>query len=233
MGALTIPVLPCISLPETLTFYRTLGFDVTHQQTKPNVYAATSRGDIHLHFVGVKGLNPAEAYSTCLVLVPEIEGLYQSFADALRPTIMTRGPHRRAIRVSARHCARRRACATSATTTLQRPRSSTWRSHRKGRPTGSSGHAPSPPASSWRSPWMTRRAPARCTQRSPLSRSAPRRARKCRSFARWSSWNGHDARANRIVNERLIRPRETPTITRGRGTTGSTWCTRTGRRCTR
>jgi hypothetical protein len=84
MGALTIPVLPCISLPETLTFYRTLGFDVTHQQTKPNVYAATSRGDIHLHFVGVKGLNPAEAYSTCLVLVPEIEGLYQSFADALR-----------------------------------------------------------------------------------------------------------------------------------------------------
>ena len=84
MGALTIPVLPCISLPETLTFYRTLGFEVTHEQTKPNVYAATSRGDIHLHFMGIKGLNPAEAYSTCLVLVPEIDELHQSFTDALR-----------------------------------------------------------------------------------------------------------------------------------------------------
>ncbi|MDI1442650.1 hypothetical protein [Polyangium sp. 6x1] len=57
---------------------------MTHEQTKPNVYAATARGDIHLHFMGMKGLNPAEAYSTCLVLVPEIETLHQTFSDALR-----------------------------------------------------------------------------------------------------------------------------------------------------
>jgi hypothetical protein len=82
--ATTIPVLPSISLPETLAFYRSLGFEVTHEQTKPYVYAATRRGDINLHFMGIKGLNPDEAFSTCLVLVPEVERLHQTFADALR-----------------------------------------------------------------------------------------------------------------------------------------------------
>lgn len=82
--AMTIPVLPCISLPETLQFYRSLGFEVTHEQTKPNVYAATRRGDVNLHFMGLKKLNPEEAYSTCLVLVPEVERLHQTFAEGLR-----------------------------------------------------------------------------------------------------------------------------------------------------
>ncbi len=82
--AMTIPVLPCVSLPETLAFYRSLGFEVTHEQTRPNVYAATRRGDINLHFMGIKKLNPAEAYSACLVIVPEVERLHQTFADGLR-----------------------------------------------------------------------------------------------------------------------------------------------------
>jgi len=82
--SMTIPVLPCASLPETLAFYRTLGFEVTHEQTRPNVYAATRRGDVHLHFMGLKGLTPSEAYSTCLVIVPEVEQLHRTFADGLR-----------------------------------------------------------------------------------------------------------------------------------------------------
>ena len=84
--ALTIPVLPCASLPETLAFYRALGFEVTHEQTRPNVYAATRRGDVNLHFMGIKGLDPAKAYSTCLVIVPEVEALHRTYADALRRT---------------------------------------------------------------------------------------------------------------------------------------------------
>ncbi|WP_437475862.1 hypothetical protein WME75_24705 [Sorangium sp. So ce1014] len=80
----TIPVLPCVSMPETLAFYGALGFEVTHQQTKPNVYAATRRGDIHLHFMGLKKLDPSESYSTCLVLVPEVERLHETFAEGLR-----------------------------------------------------------------------------------------------------------------------------------------------------
>lgn len=82
--ATTIPVLPCISLPETLAFYKSLGFEVTHEQTKPYVYAATRRGDINLHFMGIKGLNPDASYSTCLVLVPDVERLHQTFAEGLR-----------------------------------------------------------------------------------------------------------------------------------------------------
>ena len=78
--AMTIPVLPCVSLPETLAFYAALGFEVTHQQTAPNVYAATRRGEVHLHFMGLKGLDPGQAYSTCLVIVPEVERLHETFA---------------------------------------------------------------------------------------------------------------------------------------------------------
>lgn len=80
----TIPVLPCVSMPETLAFYGALGFEVTHQQTAPNVYAATRRGDVHLHFMGLKKLDPRESYSTCLVLVPEVERLHETFAEGLR-----------------------------------------------------------------------------------------------------------------------------------------------------
>ncbi|WP_437720147.1 hypothetical protein [Sorangium sp. So ce861] len=80
----TIPVLPCVSMAETLAFYGALGFEVTHQQTTPNVYAATRRGDVHLHFMGLKGLDPREAYSTCLVLVPEVERLHETFSEGLR-----------------------------------------------------------------------------------------------------------------------------------------------------
>ncbi|KYF88783.1 hypothetical protein BE20_22000 [Sorangium cellulosum] len=80
----TIPVLPCASMPETLAFYGALGFEVTHQQTTPNVYAATRRGDVHLHFMGLKRLDPRESYSTCLVLVPEVERLHETFSEGLR-----------------------------------------------------------------------------------------------------------------------------------------------------
>ncbi|WP_437892961.1 hypothetical protein [Sorangium sp. So ce124] len=83
-GAMTIPVLPCVSLPETLAFYDALGFEVTHRQTAPNVYAATRRGEVHLHFMGLKGLDPRQAYSTCLVIVPEVERLHETFAEGLR-----------------------------------------------------------------------------------------------------------------------------------------------------
>nr|WIF20048.1 hypothetical protein [Sorangium cellulosum] len=81
---MTIPVLPSVSMPETLAFYGALGFEVTHQQTRPNVYAATRRGEVHLHFMGMKNLDPLQAYSTCLVIVPEVEHLHGTFAEALR-----------------------------------------------------------------------------------------------------------------------------------------------------
>lgn len=79
-----IPVLPCVSLPETLAFYRVLGFEVMYEQTRPYVYGATRRGGMNVHFMGVKGLDPKAAFSTCLVMVPEVEALHATFAGALR-----------------------------------------------------------------------------------------------------------------------------------------------------
>src|SRR6266498_4871495 len=83
-AAVTIPCLPCVSLEETFPFYEMLGFEVTYRQKAPNVYGVIRRGACELHFFGLKGLEPKAAYSTCLVLVSDVEGLHQTFADAMR-----------------------------------------------------------------------------------------------------------------------------------------------------
>jgi catechol 2,3-dioxygenase-like lactoylglutathione lyase family enzyme len=81
---ITIPALPCASINDTLAFYVALGFDITYQQTRPNTYGCVKRGDIELHFFAMKGVDPANSYSTCLVLVADADALYQSFAEGLR-----------------------------------------------------------------------------------------------------------------------------------------------------
>ncbi|WP_224248256.1 VOC family protein [Hyalangium gracile] len=80
----TIPLLPCVSLDETLEFYKALGFEVTYRQLSPNPYAVVRRGGFELHFFGLKGLNPEAAFSACLVVVEEVENLHETFAEALR-----------------------------------------------------------------------------------------------------------------------------------------------------
>jgi hypothetical protein len=80
----TTPLFPCVSLDETLDFYRTLGFEVTYEQETPYAYGAVRRGGIELHFHGTKQGNPEKSFSTCLVSVPKVEPYHQAFADALR-----------------------------------------------------------------------------------------------------------------------------------------------------
>lgn len=84
MTTLMIPVLPCVSLPDTLAFYKALGFEVTHEQTRPNVYAATRRGDLHLHFAGVEKRRDQLGAGMCLAIVPEVESLHRDLSDCLR-----------------------------------------------------------------------------------------------------------------------------------------------------
>ncbi|MFP2906278.1 hypothetical protein ACLESD_14670 [Pyxidicoccus sp. 3LFB2] len=86
-GETTIPLLPCVSLDETLEFYEALGFERTYRQTAPNPYGVVRRGGFELHFFGLKGLEPAKAYSTCLVVMPEVEPLHATFAESLRRTL--------------------------------------------------------------------------------------------------------------------------------------------------
>lgn len=84
---ITIPLLPCVTLEETLPFSQMLGFEVTSQQKAPNPYAVIRRGGYELHFFGLKGLKPAENFTTCLVIVPEVEQLHQTFAGHLREAL--------------------------------------------------------------------------------------------------------------------------------------------------
>lgn len=80
----TIPCLPCTSLEQSLPFYESLGFVVTYRQKAPHEYAVVKHGDGEIHLYGLKGLVPKDSYSTCLILVPNLEVLHSTFANALR-----------------------------------------------------------------------------------------------------------------------------------------------------
>jgi len=79
-----IPALPCASMQETLDFYVALGFEITYQQTRPNTYGCVAWGDINLHFFTLKGYEPANSYSTCLIITPDIQALHKIFTAGLR-----------------------------------------------------------------------------------------------------------------------------------------------------
>lgn len=79
-----IPLLPCASIDDMLTFYSALGFERTYRQTKPNPYLALRRDDIELHFFGMPGFDPAESYGSCIIQVPDTAALHRAFADGLR-----------------------------------------------------------------------------------------------------------------------------------------------------
>ena len=81
---ITIPALPCRSIKETLEFYVALGFEITYQQERPNTYGVVKYEDIELHFFTMKGYEPKDSYSTCLVLVPDLVALHQTFTNSLR-----------------------------------------------------------------------------------------------------------------------------------------------------
>jgi catechol 2,3-dioxygenase-like lactoylglutathione lyase family enzyme len=79
-----IPVFSCASPDETLQFYETLGFSVTHRQIKPYVYLAVKRGGFDLHFVGGGRPDPEGGSGTCLVMVDDVSPHHRAFADALK-----------------------------------------------------------------------------------------------------------------------------------------------------
>ncbi|GAB2537818.1 VOC family protein [Nocardia heshunensis] len=85
MAAVSIPVLWGGDLPETLDFYRTLGYKVTYEMTRPYTYGVVERDGFELHFGPTpKGLSGEEAHVGCLVLLDEVEGLHAEFKTALR-----------------------------------------------------------------------------------------------------------------------------------------------------
>jgi catechol 2,3-dioxygenase-like lactoylglutathione lyase family enzyme len=95
-----IPLLPCRSIDDQIDFYESLGFEVTYRQTAPNVYAAVQRGAIELHFFVLKGYEPADSYSTCYVLVSDVDRLYADFRAGLK-RVLGRVPSRGIPRIGA------------------------------------------------------------------------------------------------------------------------------------
>lgn len=79
-----VPLLPCISINETETFYKALGAIVTYKQKIPNNYIAFRLNDIDIHFFALKQLKPAENYSTCYLYVTDIDTLYATCRSGLR-----------------------------------------------------------------------------------------------------------------------------------------------------
>jgi len=73
-----------MSLKKVFDFYQMLGFKITYQQKSPNEYGVLRRGGFELHFFGLKGLKAEEQFTTCIVVVPEVEKLHQVYAEALR-----------------------------------------------------------------------------------------------------------------------------------------------------
>ena len=82
-----IPLQPCANFAQTIEFYETLGFTVTHQQEEPYVYIAVSKGALDLHFSGSLGVYGAKnAFGSCLLFVDEVALYHRTFADSLRRT---------------------------------------------------------------------------------------------------------------------------------------------------
>lgn len=80
---LAIPILPSRSLPDTLDFYRRLGFagDV-HPHGN---YAILTRGGVEIHFFGFPELVPGESIAGCYLRVADVDTIEQDFSAAGLP----------------------------------------------------------------------------------------------------------------------------------------------------
>src|SRR5690606_21174757 len=65
-------------------FYVALGFEITYQIERPSTYACVKYEDIELHFFTMKGYEPANSYTTCLVMVDDANALHQIFKTHLK-----------------------------------------------------------------------------------------------------------------------------------------------------
>jgi hypothetical protein len=96
----TIPILPCVSIEETLQFWQALGFEITYKQTHPYQYGVVERGGHQLHFGKLRGMEEANNFYTgCLIAVPNAGDVYHEIAQRLKQLI-GRVPHAGIPRVS-------------------------------------------------------------------------------------------------------------------------------------
>jgi hypothetical protein len=95
----SVPLLPCVSIEQTVVFWEMLGFIKTYYQTKPYQYAVVMRQGATIHFHRDKLLNPKTAGHFCLVMVPNAMEIYQDFRSRMK-TSLGKFPHAGLPRVS-------------------------------------------------------------------------------------------------------------------------------------
>ncbi len=83
-GERMYPILPCRDLDEAIAFYEALGFERTYRQVRPNPHAVVARGDLAVHLAGIEGFDPEQSYASVIIVVPDPDALYASFAAGLR-----------------------------------------------------------------------------------------------------------------------------------------------------
>ncbi|MFJ1737366.1 VOC family protein [Streptomyces microflavus] len=92
----TIPLLPCRTelIQSVVDFYTALGFETTHLQKSPYVYAVVERGAVEIQLYGMREYDPAASHSSCYVLTDDVDGLHTAFRAGLKAAygrIPTRG----------------------------------------------------------------------------------------------------------------------------------------------
>jgi catechol 2,3-dioxygenase-like lactoylglutathione lyase family enzyme len=83
-GERMYPILPCPDIDEAIAFYEALGFRRTYRQLRPNPSAVVARDDMHIHLGGIEGFDPEQSYASVIIVVPDPDEMYASFASALR-----------------------------------------------------------------------------------------------------------------------------------------------------
>jgi hypothetical protein len=76
---ITIPMLPCVSVTETVAFWEKLGYTTTYLQTRPYQYGVVERNGYALHFIAIKGIDAVNSYTGCLVMVNDAAMVYNEF----------------------------------------------------------------------------------------------------------------------------------------------------------
>lgn len=86
MTTTTVPLLPCVALDATVTFYESLGFTTSHRQDRPYLYLAVTLDDIEIHFKSASpAVDPAEENTGgFLAMVDDVAPVHLRFATTLR-----------------------------------------------------------------------------------------------------------------------------------------------------
>jgi catechol 2,3-dioxygenase-like lactoylglutathione lyase family enzyme len=78
------PILPCPDIDEAIAFYEALGFRRTYRQLRPYPAAVVQRDAMAIDLGGIDGFDPEQSYASLIIVVPDPDALYRSFADGLR-----------------------------------------------------------------------------------------------------------------------------------------------------